>query len=251
MLSTTGSGGDPAPEGWRWAVDPNDGGRCLELVQTAPVKSPTAGRGTPGTVLKALLREQHMSSHPDFIRAYEKAAGELDRSLVGYGPSKAQYYKWLAGAIKGDLPRGHHCQVLEAMLPGWTAEQLFSPADEQRPTRTPQAPATVDKSPSRPSRVDYSNHNPRTGARMQESADARAGGATVHELTGTERDPQLLKAVHELPDTEHEPQGAIGEARMRELMSWIPGSEKRSALADYRPGRALAGLGNDREGVER
>ncbi|MFI9414936.1 hypothetical protein [Nocardia gamkensis] len=40
----------------------------------------------------------------------------------------------------------------------------------------------------------------------------------------------------------------IQQARMRELMSWVPA---RSALADYRPGSALMGLNNDREGVER
>ncbi|MBU3064366.1 hypothetical protein KO481_22885 [Nocardia sp. NEAU-G5] len=66
-----------------------------------------------------------------------------------------------------------------------------------------------------------------------------------------DREPKSLATVHELPGIEREPEtNAVGEARMRELMSWIP--PQRSALADYQPGSALAAaLAKDRDGIER
>ena len=42
-------------------------------------------------------------------------------------PSRAQLHRWLSGALRS-LPYAEHCRVLEEMLPGWTAEQLFQPA---------------------------------------------------------------------------------------------------------------------------
>ncbi|MEU1956432.1 hypothetical protein [Nocardia rhamnosiphila] len=107
----------------------------------------------PRTVLKALLQEDYMFSHREFTRAYDKAASEVDRSLIGCGPSKAQYYKWLAGDIKHRLPRGYHCRVLEAMFPGYRAEELFAAPDriEQHtatPTARPVAPPTGHTSPT-------------------------------------------------------------------------------------------------------
>ncbi|WP_040792269.1 hypothetical protein [Nocardia paucivorans] len=85
------------------------------------------------TVLKVLLEERHLKSHPDFLAAYDRCAAQLDPSIPpGYGPAKAQYYQWLSGRMVG-LPRDHHCRVLEKMFPGWTVEGLFQRAD---PTTT-------------------------------------------------------------------------------------------------------------------
>ncbi|WP_327115917.1 hypothetical protein OHB12_03005 [Nocardia sp. NBC_01730] len=81
------------------------------------------------TVLKMLLAERHLKSHPDFLAAYDKCAALLDPPIpCGHGPAKAQYYQWLSGRMIG-LPRDYHCRVLEKMFPGWTVEGLFQMAD--------------------------------------------------------------------------------------------------------------------------
>ncbi|MEV0110116.1 hypothetical protein AB0H42_27785 [Nocardia sp. NPDC050799] len=77
------------------------------------------------TVLKVLLAERHLKSHPDFLAAYDRCAAQLDPPIPpGHGPAKAQYYQWLSGRMVG-LPRDYHCRVLEKMFPGWTVEGLF------------------------------------------------------------------------------------------------------------------------------
>lgn len=97
---------------------------------------PREGDGTQGTsprqssssptMLKALLREQHLQNYGMFKRAYQKTAQALDKNLIGTYPSEPTFRRWLAGRIKY-LPRAEHCAVLEAMLPGWTATELFQP----------------------------------------------------------------------------------------------------------------------------
>ncbi|MEV0363742.1 hypothetical protein [Nocardia fusca] len=81
------------------------------------------------TVLKMLLAERHLNSHPDFLAAYDMCAAQLDPPIPrGHGPAKAQYYQWLSGRMVG-LPRYYHRRVLEKMFPGWTVEGLFQMAD--------------------------------------------------------------------------------------------------------------------------
>ncbi|PXY33855.1 DUF5919 domain-containing protein [Prauserella flavalba] len=75
-------------------------------------------------VLKVLLRQRHLQGHRAFCKEYDKLAKQIEPDLVGSWPSKAQFYRWLSRDIQG-LPYAHHCRILEAMLPGWTAEQLF------------------------------------------------------------------------------------------------------------------------------
>jgi hypothetical protein len=75
-------------------------------------------------VLKVLLRQRHLQSHRAFCREYDRVAEKVDRSLKGSYPSKAQFYRWLSGELVG-LPYPDHCRILEAMLPGWQAGQLF------------------------------------------------------------------------------------------------------------------------------
>ncbi|MEU7766922.1 hypothetical protein AB0B25_17570 [Nocardia sp. NPDC049190] len=81
------------------------------------------------TVLKMLLAERHLKSHPEFLAAYDRCAAQLDPPIPpGHGPAKAQYYQWLSGRMIG-LPRDYHCRVLAKMFPGWTIEGLFQMAD--------------------------------------------------------------------------------------------------------------------------
>ncbi|WP_146165244.1 MULTISPECIES: hypothetical protein [Nocardia] len=86
------------------------------------------------TVLKMLLAQQHLTSHADFLAAYDTCAARLDPPIPpGYGPAKTQYYQWLSGKMVG-LPRDYHCRVLAEMFPGWTVQNLFRTADEAAPT---------------------------------------------------------------------------------------------------------------------
>ncbi|WP_261574710.1 DUF5919 domain-containing protein [Frankia gtarii] len=78
-----------------------------------------------GTKLKALLRQRHWQNYPTFCREYDRSASVIDSSLIGTWPSRAQFHRWLSGALIS-LPYPHHCRVLEKMFEGWTAVNLFS-----------------------------------------------------------------------------------------------------------------------------
>ncbi|MGI8452205.1 MAG: hypothetical protein ACR2MP_34480 [Streptosporangiaceae bacterium] len=86
-------------------------------------------------LLKALLRQNHWQQYAAFCAQYDKAAQKIDSDLVHTYPSRAQLHRWLAGSVRG-LPYPDHCRVLEEMFPGWTAEQLFSPAPIGAPPAT-------------------------------------------------------------------------------------------------------------------
>ncbi|WP_157229049.1 hypothetical protein [Nocardia brevicatena] len=125
------------------------------------------------TVLKMLLAEQHLKSHPDFLAAYDRCAAQLDPPIPpGHGPAKAQYYQWLSGRMIG-IPRHYHCRVLEKMFPNWTVEELFQRVDSASVT-------------ARSHRVGLSGSN----VRLEEflGSEMVANGATLvyptFELTG-------------------------------------------------------------------
>ncbi len=93
-----------------------------------------------GTVLKMLLDERHLASHKDFCDAYRRHAAELGSAGWGEPPSRAQFYNWLAGEVKG-LPQNHHRRVLALMFPGWSIPALFPAADALSPEPKPGAGA--------------------------------------------------------------------------------------------------------------
>jgi hypothetical protein len=102
------------------------------------------------TTLRLLLRRRHWQPHRTFTAEYDKAAAGIDRRLVGHGPSRVQLHRWQSGQLTG-LPYPDHCRVLEAMFPGWSVTELFTPATEEEIARregTPsnQPPATVTDS---------------------------------------------------------------------------------------------------------
>ncbi|MFD5089700.1 XRE family transcriptional regulator [Amycolatopsis thailandensis] len=106
----------------------------------------TTAQETRPIVLKVLLRGRHLQSYRAFCREYDKVAEKVDKSLRGSFPSKAQFYRWLSGELVG-LPYADHCRILEAMLPGWQAEQLFEFHDGgiefvPEPTASPTSQAT-------------------------------------------------------------------------------------------------------------
>ena len=97
--------------------------------------------------LKMLLQQRHWQTYGTFCREYDRVARSIDSGLVGTYPSRAQLHRWLSGELKG-LPYPHHCRVLEEMLPGWTAEQLFEAGTIQEATTSedvaPDAPYSTE-----------------------------------------------------------------------------------------------------------
>ena len=93
-------------------------------------------------LLQILLRQRQWHRYGIFRAAYDDAARQLDRGLVGTAPSRAQLHRWTSGELKR-LPYTDHCRVLEIMFPGWTADELFGPcpddvmADPSRPKGGP------------------------------------------------------------------------------------------------------------------
>ncbi len=83
---------------------------------------------TKPVVLKALLQQRHMQTHSAFCREYDKIAADVDPTLRGGWPSRAQFYRWLSGDLIG-LPYTDHCRILESMFPGWKVDQLFQAHD--------------------------------------------------------------------------------------------------------------------------
>ncbi len=88
----------------------------------------------PPTRLKGLLRQRHLQNYRTFCREYDKIAREVDDSLAGTYPSRAQFYRWLSGKISGQ-PYPDHCLILEAMFPDYSARALFESLTAERPGR--------------------------------------------------------------------------------------------------------------------
>lgn len=76
------------------------------------------------TLLRELLRQRHLK-YEAFRAEYEKAAKRV--AAEGVAPSKAQYYRWLSGQLKGGIPYPDACRVLESMFPSWKVADLFGP----------------------------------------------------------------------------------------------------------------------------
>src|SRR5713101_5299830 len=80
--------------------------------------------GTDTTLLRMLLRQRHLK-YETFCVEYEKIAQRIAPGDIA--PSKAQYYRWLSGHLKGGMPYPDACRVLEAMFPPWTVTDLLGP----------------------------------------------------------------------------------------------------------------------------
>lgn len=103
------------------------------MAPTADAASPTSAKQT---VLAVLLQAKGLHRYGSFRAAYDKAARAVDRQLSGSTPSRAQFYRWLTGELRG-LPHPDHCRVLEHMLAGYSMQQLF----ERCPAGSVPAPA--------------------------------------------------------------------------------------------------------------
>jgi hypothetical protein len=114
-------------------------------------------------VLKVLLQHRHLQTRRAFCREYDRVAADIDPTLRGGWPSKAQFYRWLAGDLVG-IPYADHCRVLEKMFPGCTVDQLFQinddgigfvpePSNAQPTTPSPSRSATPQPVPARRSHL--------------------------------------------------------------------------------------------------
>lgn len=79
---------------------------------------------TGTTLLKELLRRRHLK-YESFHAEYLKVAAQIAPEDIP--PSKAQFYRWLSGQLKGGIPYPDACRVLEHMFPPWKAAELFGP----------------------------------------------------------------------------------------------------------------------------
>jgi hypothetical protein len=94
------------------------------------------------TALKALLHDKHMQDHSAFCREFGRIARSIDPALTNAQPSKATFYRWLAGDLLR-LPRPGACRVLERMFPGWNAVDLFKQWESfEAPQPPPQTQVT-------------------------------------------------------------------------------------------------------------
>ncbi|MGW1742788.1 hypothetical protein ACWCPQ_28730 [Nocardia sp. NPDC001965] len=84
------------------------------------------------TFLKVLLQQRHLQTVAAFNREYDRHALKIDPAIVGCGPKKAQFYRWLSGDISG-LPCPHHRRILQDMFPGRSMEELFQHHAEADP----------------------------------------------------------------------------------------------------------------------
>jgi hypothetical protein len=92
------------------------------------------------TLLAVLLDRRGLDRSGSLRPAYEKAARDIDPQLRHSAPSRAQFYRWTNGELRS-LPYTDHCRVLEHMLSGYTAAQLFEPC----PDRAPPSPERASK----------------------------------------------------------------------------------------------------------
>lgn len=102
-----------------------------------------------GTVLKALLQQRHLQTVSAFNREYDRIAGEYEPELVGAGPKKAQFYRWLSGDLTS-LPYPHHRRILETMFPGWSVDELFEDCTDTADIRAARGTRTVRRTSDHP-----------------------------------------------------------------------------------------------------
>jgi Domain of unknown function (DUF5919) len=84
---------------------------------------------TTPTVLAVMLERRGLSRYGSFTAAYQKAERSLDPTPGSGPPSRAQFHRWVTGGLRG-LPYTDHCLVLEHMLAGYSAAQLFRPCPD-------------------------------------------------------------------------------------------------------------------------
>ncbi len=99
------------------------------------------------TLLAILLEGKGLQRYGSFCVAYDKAARAMD-GRPGGAPSRAQFHRWLTGDLRS-IPYTDHCRVLEHMITGYSASQLFAPCPDgviPAPARGPANGMTTQRS---------------------------------------------------------------------------------------------------------
>ena len=137
---------------------------------------------------EVLLHQRHWQTYRAFKTEYDRIARTIDGDLAGTWPSRAQLHRWLSGNVKR-LPYPDHCRVLEAMFPGWNAQQLFEPADDSdRPNEPESPPAAV--LPGEPQPVS-SDEKPAERRPLAAGVNYRAGESDLDPRVATSHDGWL------------------------------------------------------------
>ncbi len=164
----------------------------LRGIPDTPIQA--ASRSAPAvaqTLLKELVRERHWR-YETFRAQYEKAGVRVGAD--GTAPSQAQYYRWIAGQLKGGLPYPDACRVLEAMFEPWKAAELFGP----RPARAEARPYGDSDQEWHPGAWAAYLASPEAGFRMAAAAQV-AGARSALGLTLKEFAWKLRPAIGWLP----------------------------------------------------
>ncbi|MGH3773287.1 MAG: XRE family transcriptional regulator [Pseudonocardiaceae bacterium] len=184
-------------------------------------------------MLKALLRVRHWQKRETFSRQWDRVAKTIDSSLVGMCPAHAQFYRWLAGNIRG-MPHPDACRVLEEMFPGVTVQQLFQPVRARRsellgpPRAQEPAPGNGSAAPDSPLAFPMTSYADTTyleAARQYVwhivALDGRFGGTDIAPLA-----VRFFRSVHQLlgtgayePAIERDLQATAGE--LAEVAGWL------------------------------
>jgi hypothetical protein len=157
----------------------------------------------PPTLLKALLVQRHWQKFETFCAEYDRIADELDQALRATAPSRAQYYRWLSGQLKGGVPYPDACRVLEHMFPGRTAAELFA---ECPPDAALSAVAEVPPPPTSgeladvaavyTSRAEFVAKLP-TAVLLDGATDVRAAGLSLNALCQHYPDESMRRLIED------------------------------------------------------
>lgn len=142
------------------------------------------------TLLRKLLRQQHLQTYRAFRQTYDDVARRVNSMLVGTYPTERQYYRWVCDDMIG-LPHSDHCDVLEAMFPGYTTQQLFEPYELIKGTN----PADVERVFSINQRKDEDAFQPGLSQAL----------AILEELEGSDAGPVSDAPVDDMDATADQP----------------------------------------------
>ncbi|MGC0405359.1 tetratricopeptide (TPR) repeat protein [Streptomyces sp. SAI-126] len=142
-------------------------------------------RSDPRTLLAKLCDRANLT-----YRRFGERFNETGVRLFGHSPNnptcgETQFRRWTGGKLVG-LPGPETCQILEAMWPGYTAEQLFAPP----PADDPQAPA-----------FDLEERVQMTAREAHDGADATAAASISDNTIDELRDQvvSLARCYHAMP----------------------------------------------------
>ncbi|MFF9001490.1 DNA-binding protein [Streptomyces achromogenes] len=142
-------------------------------------------RSEPRTLLAKLCDQENLTYRRFVDKFTETGVRLFGHSANNPTCGETQFRRWTGGKLTG-LPGPETCEILQAMWPGYTAEQLFGPP----PADDPQAPT-----------YDLEERVQMTAREAHDGADATAAASisdnTIDELG--DRVTNLARQYHRLP----------------------------------------------------